>query len=183
MLNEQSNLAKVINMIDVFSGTPTQATNIVEAIEQDHKDLKKFIRLLKDEKTSPGVKRKVYCEFASLLTSHSSAEEKAMYAISEKLSGLKQKTLEGYVEHSVASALVKKISRDPSAKQLSNWLAQVQVLAELVEHHVQEEESDLLPQVKKQLSEKKQFESCRKFVKLRRASQKNPPSENSGVLT
>lgn len=179
---ETSGLAKVISAITEFTGQRSEVSKIVEAIEADHADLKKFIKILKNEQTPASIKRKVYGQFVSLLRSHSSSEEKAMYAISLSLPGLKLKTLEGLVEHNVASTLSRKISPEPSHKELPTWLAQVQVLAELVEHHVKEEESDLLPEVKKQLSEKRQIAAGQKFVILRRKSQKGITPQNAGVL-
>jgi hemerythrin-like domain-containing protein len=180
--SDESNLSKAMLLIGQMTGTASQVTIITDAIERDHEDLKKFIKLLKDEDTSATIKRKIYGQFASLLQSHANSEEKAMYVLSEKLPGLKQKTLEGYVEHQVASTLAKKIKAEPTTKELPGWLAQVQVLAELVLHHVEEEESDLLPVVKKEMSARMQAASCQKFVKLRKSSQRNKTPENSGVL-
>ncbi len=182
MFTEPSGLTKVISAITEFTGKRSEVLNIVDAIERDHSDLKKFVKILKSSETPSSIKRKVYPQFVSLLRSHASSEERAMYVLSRSLPGLKRKTLEGLVEHNVASTLSKKISAEPKAKELANWLAQVQVLAELVEHHVQEEESDLLPEVRKQLSDKKQIAACQKFVILRRKSQKNITRENAGVL-
>lgn len=179
---EESSLEKVMSVLGGITGSKAEVSIITEAIQRDHDDLKKFIKLLKDEKVLSSVKRKIFGEFASLLRSHSKAEEKAMYELSEKLPGLKLKTLEGYVEHQVASNLLRKISINPTTKELNGWLAQVQVLAELVEHHVLEEESDLLPEVKKELSQKAQTDSCRKFIRLRKSSQRNITQKNAGVL-
>lgn len=180
--SEPSNLTKIMTFIGDVTGSLTQVSTIVEAIEMDHQDLKKFIRILKDEKAPSSVKRKVYPEFADLLTSHATSEELAMYSLSKKLTGLKQKTLEGYVEHKVANRLLKEIKRAPSHRELPAWLAQVQVLAELVEHHVEEEERDLLPEVKEQMSKTMQATSMKKFIKLRRNSQRVVTNNNAGVL-
>jgi hemerythrin superfamily protein len=168
---EPSNLKRILNYIGDVTMSPRQASHIVDAIERDHQDLKKFIKILTNEDSPSSVKRRVYPEFASLLVSHSKAEEQAMYAISENLTGLKQKTLEGYIEHKIASQMVRKINPDPAHKDLNEWLAEVKVLAELVEHHVEEEESELLPEVKEQLSDKANSSSLKTFVKLRRATQ------------
>lgn len=179
---EPSGLTRVISALTEFTGTTSEIVSIVDAVERDHEDLKKFISLLKNEKTPVAVKRRVYGPFVSLLTSHARSEEKAMYSLSQSLPGLKLRTLEGYIEHNVANSLAKKIPLEPSHKELPKWLAQVQVLAELVEHHVQEEENELLPEIKNRMSDRRQKEACRKFVVLRKRSQKTITKDNAGVL-
>jgi hemerythrin-like domain-containing protein len=179
--NGDSHLEKVLNYVGTLSGAHHEVESIIDAILMDHQALKKFIKVLKDENERTIIKKKVYGEFVSLLKSHSSSEEKAMYELSIKVHNLKQQTLEGYVQHKVANTMANKITLEPSPKELPEWLAQVQVLAELVEHHIEEEESDLLPEVRSNFSQTVQAQSCRKFM-LRRHSQKNITKENAGAL-
>ncbi len=142
-LNIQSEMTKASHsalgkVMDYIGTVPkkTDVDSIVEAVKQDHEDLKRFIKILKNKDMRSSIKRKVYSDFIALLKSHS-------YALSMVLPDHKATTLEGYIEE---------ISCEPTNKELPKWLAQVHVLAELVEHHVKEEESELLPEVKQQMS-------------------------------
>jgi hypothetical protein len=60
---------------------------------------------------------------------------------------LREDGFEGEVEHTLADQLVEECKRTVDEDALS---AKIKVLAELVEHHIKEEENELLPDVKKQ---------------------------------
>jgi hemerythrin superfamily protein len=153
--------------------------DLVKAIKDDHKDLRKFIGVMKDEDATHAEKKEATRGFMSLLKSHSSSEEKALYARCLKVAKLRVMADEGYVEHHVAAALMKTM---PATRNQDRWTAQVKVLAELVEHHIEEEEKDLLPEVERAFAETKQEKMAHEFVALRRRSQRNVSDENAGVL-
>jgi hypothetical protein len=153
--------------------------DLVKAIKEDHQDLKKFIAVMKDEDASHAEKKEATQGFTSLLKSHSSSEEKALYARCLKVDDLRVMADEGYVEHHVAASLMKAM---PSTRNRDRWTAQVKVLAELVEHHIEEEEKEFLPEVEKAFADQKQEKMAHEFVALRRRSQRNVSEENAGVL-
>jgi len=153
--------------------------DLIQAIKDDHKDLKKFIKVMKDGDATSAQKKSAAQNFMSLLKSHSSSEEKALYQPCLKVAKFRVMTDEGFVEHEVAARLMKKIA---GTKSHDRWLAEVKVLAELVEHHVDEEEKDFLPKVKKYFSTQKQESMANRFFALRQASQRNVSSKNAGVL-
>ena len=158
-LDIQSEMAKASHsalgkVMDFIGTVPkrTEVESIVDAVKQDHEDLKRFIKILKNKEMRSSIKRKVYPEFIALLTSHS-------HALSVVLPDHNAKTIEGCIEQ---------ISPHPTILELSKWMTQVQVLAELVEHHVKEEESGLLPEVQKQICP--QVARAQKLVKLHKNS-------------
>src|SRR6218665_3800246 len=87
-----SRLDEVIEYIDEL-GIPS----VIEAIERDHLDLRKFIGVLKSDSKRPATKKAAYKQFAELLKSHSVSEEKAVYAKCLRIGALKQDAYEGYV--------------------------------------------------------------------------------------
>ncbi|RZA04415.1 MAG: hemerythrin domain-containing protein, partial [Proteobacteria bacterium] len=125
----KSNVEKFLTYVGSYAKAGEEQS-IVKAILADHDALKEFIKELKDEKTPAAKKRALYPKFESLLTSHTIAEEKALYSVAVNIKELKTKTLEGKVEHDVAKALSKTIKAKPSAKEFDTWSAKVQVLAE-----------------------------------------------------
>ena len=174
-------LARVRSVVS--SLTQPEGGDLVSAILMDHQDLKSLIKILKDPEESVAKKKVALKRFSSLLKSHSQAEEKALYSFSLHLRGLELKTDEGFVEHDVSSALLARI-KPPRAgmENVRRWKSQLQVLGELVEHHLKEEERDLLPQVRKKLDPQSNATRYKLFIRLRRSSQKSVSSENSGAL-
>lgn len=163
----------------VFEGEPTLIT---DAILQDHKALKNLLKILKDEDETAARKKAAFPLFKSLLNSHTQIEEKVLYGISKHIRGLERKTNEGFVEHDVANNLLAKIRTPSGRKSLEHWVAQVQVLSELVEHHLKEEESDLLPKLRKEMSIEEQQKACQKFLKLREKTQRLKSQRNLGAI-
>jgi len=119
--------------------------DIIDLILDDHKPLKKLIKILKSDK-SLAERRKAFSEFAPLLVRHAKPEEEVLYVEIKKDDKLRTEGFEGDVEHGLAEQMLDE-ANVTTDKDL--WSARVKVLAELVEHHIQEEEGDLLPDYKK----------------------------------
>lgn len=130
------------------SSTQKRVSNdIVELILEDHKPLKELIRILKDDEQDFTERSEAMDEFAVALISHAKPEEEVLYEQLKKNKELRSEGYEGEVEHTLADQMVEEIRRtsDPDI-----WSAKVKVVAELVEHHIEEEESELLPDFKSQ---------------------------------
>lgn len=141
---------KVANQIRNFNASNRTREDIISVIEQDHKPLKELIEVMKDPDYSVDERQQAFAEFAPLLVTHAKAEEKALYDFLKKSSDLRVHAFEGEAEHMVADQLCEEIKRTTDLDQMS---AKIKVLAEAVEHHIKEEENDILPEVKKHFSE------------------------------
>jgi hemerythrin superfamily protein len=128
---------------------PLSHKDVVSLILEDHKPLKKLILILKDLEASMKEKRPAFKEFSSALTLHSKAEEESLYVFMKNIKDMRIEALEGDKEHSIADELIKEIEEISSGDDNELWESKVKVLAELVDHHIKEEESDILKQVKK----------------------------------
>lgn len=153
--------------------------SLVEAIKRDHVDLKKFIEVLKDEEADHAEKKEAYDPFMKLLDSHAEAEEKALYTVCLKEEELSDHGHEGFVEHDIARELMQSIAR---TRRSEVWMAKVKVLAEVVEHHIEEEENEFLPEVEENIGQEEQQKILAQFLKLRRKGQTDFTQENAGVL-
>lgn len=160
---------------------PAAPQDIVAAIEEDHKGLRNYLSILKDTGKDMTERRRAYAAFSALLKSHSKAEQTAVYVPTLKLPGHEMhiKVAEGYVEHFLADELMKKMARTKDALM---WSAHANVLAETTEHHLKEEERDLLPLVRKTAPPEQNAQMLKKFVQLRKGSQKRVSKKNAGVL-
>lgn len=175
----KDNTQKIVQQVgNLFNSVPS---DVVAAIEMDHKSLRNYLGILKDTDREMGERRRAYEAFSSLLKSHTEAEQDAVYDPSMKLPGHEMhiKLAEGFVEHGVADGLMAKMDR---TRDTLAWSAQANVLSESVEHHLKEEERDLLPLVRKTASARLSETMLKKFMKIREKTQKKKTKKNSGVL-
>lgn len=122
--------------------------DILSIIERDHKPLKKLIKTMKDSEASLPDLRKAFSEFAPLLLNHAKPEEKALYVpMKERDADIRTEGFEGDTEHHIADSLVEEIK---ATTDKDEWRAKVKVLAELVEHHIEEEEEEMFKEIRKE---------------------------------
>lgn len=157
--------------------SPFGQSELVAALKRDHNDLRELTSTLKGDHPV-SVKRTAYKKFIELLKSHSHAEERAVYDPGLKYQQLLKDILEGYAEHEVCDALMAKIA---TIRKPVKWEASVKVLAELVQHHVDEEERDLFPAIDKAMSPDHLLQAEAHFFELRGKSQ--TPGKETGVLS
>jgi hemerythrin superfamily protein len=141
-------LDKVIDTIKTKVTADTSDEDIVELILEDHKPLKEFIVIMKDVEQPLDKRREAAENFAVQLVAHAKPEELVLYAQMKKVEELKIEAFEGETEHSLADQMLEEIKR---VTDDDVWSAKVKVLAELVEHHIEEEENDILPDVRKKM--------------------------------
>jgi hemerythrin-like domain-containing protein len=161
------------------SASKMASEDIIQLILQDHKPLKQLISVLKDSDVEFAQKEPAFKKFAPLLVCHAKPEEESLYMFMKGQDDLRSEGLEGDTEHMLADQLVEEIKR---TEDEDTWMAKAKVLAELVEHHIEEEESDLLPDFKKQSEAKERIEIGQMYKQLRSQYQAqggdDAPSEN-----
>jgi hemerythrin superfamily protein len=136
--------------------------NILSVIREDHKPLKELIKVMKDSGRPLPERVSAFKDFAPLLLTHAKAEEKSLYDFMKTLeSDLREEAFEGDTEHAIADQLCEEIKRSPDNDQLS---AKIKVLAEMVEHHIQEEENDILPDIEESVDAKILQELTKKYA-------------------
>lgn len=122
--------------------------DIVSFIKKDHMPLKEGIRILKSDSVTDSQKKKALKSFLRDLELHAKAEERSLYDNAQTEGDVRSYMLEGYEEHEIADTLALELKALDFEKNWSDKMAaKAKVLAELVEHHVQEEEEEMLPDV------------------------------------
>lgn len=139
-------------------------SDIVDLILEDHKPLKELIKVMKDSDVSGEERWNAFQEFAPTLVAHAKPEEEVLYVDMKKNEELREEAFEGEVEHILADQLVEEIKRTTDEDLRS---ARIKVLAELVEHHIEEEEEELLPDFKKETELKERAELGNRFLALK----------------
>lgn len=140
------------------------SSDIIQLILQDHKPLKELIEILKDDETEFSEKKPVFEEFAPLLLSHAEPEEQSLYTHMKEEEELRAEGFEGQTEHALASQLIEDINQTSDEDE---WMAKVKVLAEMVEHHIEEEEEEMFPDIKKQLDSEARIAIGEEYMRLR----------------
>lgn len=126
----------------------TSKEDIIKLILVDHEPLKRFIGILKDLETPIRTRRRIFEQFAPMLLMHARSEQESLYTfLKDENKELRIDGLEGDVEHELAERLIEEVKMSEDADV---WSARAKVLAELVEHHIKEEESHMFPEFKKE---------------------------------
>jgi len=126
--------------------THSSSKDLIQIILSDHKPLKQLIQVMKSEDATMAKKKKAFEEFAPTLLAHAKPEERTLYVSMKKDHDMSVEGTEGDVEHGLADQLCQELKK---TKDHDLFMAKVKVLAEMVEHHIEEEEDKLLPEFRK----------------------------------
>jgi hypothetical protein len=143
----------------------SQKLEITALILEDHKPLKKLIKTLKDDEESLAKRKKAFSQFAPPLTIHAKSEERALYTKMKDEDELRVEGFEGDTEHHIADNLVHEIK---GIDDEDEWTAKAKVLAELVEHHIEEEEKEMLKTVRKEMELSERQEIGQEYLQLKK---------------
>jgi hemerythrin superfamily protein len=154
--------------------TKTSAQDIIALILADHKPLKAMIKIMKSEDGTLAKKKATFQKFAPTLIAHAKPEEQTWYVSMKNEHDMSVEGTEGDVEHGLADQLCDELK---STTDHDMFMAKVKVLAELVEHHLEEEEEKLLPAYRKESELEERKELGMKYLELQR-KYKNPSKRN-----
>jgi len=126
----------------------------ITLLKDDHKKVREMFREFEAAgdrayKTKQRIAEQVFME----LEVHSKIEEEIFYPAVREKAGKEGKELvaEGFEEHHVVDVLIGELKAlDPEAEEYD---AKFKVLTENVEHHIEEEEQEMMPEAKEALGE------------------------------
>jgi hemerythrin superfamily protein len=132
--------------------------NVIELLKKDHETVAKLFAEFDEAKEAErdADKESAVSSICQELTIHAAVEEEIFYpAVETRAVGEDEKSedsvKEAYEEHALVKSLVAELSEMKADDE--QFDAKVKVLKDLVEHHVEEEEGELMPRAKKLLSE------------------------------
>jgi hemerythrin superfamily protein len=121
-------------------------TDVVDLIVQDHRELQ---RMFEELKSDPSKRKALAPVMSTLLFAHSRAEESEVYP-SARAAGGEEDVEHSQEEHLVADQLAERLTGlDPESDEFGTVLDE---LAHAVTHHLEEEESDVLPHMRERMS-------------------------------
>jgi hemerythrin superfamily protein len=120
------------------------SADVITMIKTDHHELSRLFEMMREKSSS----RPLALPLAvAMLTAHSRAEEDHIYPALAREAGEQQEAEHGVEEHRKAEELGRQLlGKDPEGpdfeESFSEWVS-------AVEHHVEEEEGELFPKVRK----------------------------------
>lgn len=119
----------------------------ISLLKADHDKVKRLLEEL-ETTTERGVKTRseLYVTIKGELTIHEEIEEEIFYPALKQHPKAKELVLEGYEEHHVVDALMAELEDLDVADE--TWGAKAQVMKENVEHHIEEEETEMFKQAR-----------------------------------
>ena len=116
---------------------PTKAPDAVALLKADHRQVKAWFDEFEDAK-SRKLKRKLAIQICNALTVHAQIEEEVFYPAFLQATRDKDIHHEAVLEHRSAKELIAEIQNSSPADDYFD--SKVHVLAEMIKHHVKEEE-------------------------------------------
>ena len=135
----------------------------LELLKSQHDEAKKLFKQL--DKAEGAKAGELWSELKSKLTMHEELEEAHLYPELKRTKSTEEIVLESYQEHHVMDLLIEEISKlKPSDEEFH---PKVTVLQENTEHHIEEEEGELFPKVRKVWDTDKRQEVGRKMEAMK----------------
>jgi len=129
-------------------------------LEQDHQTVRKLLREL-EETTARGIKKReeLRSKIAEEVRIHAAIEEEIFYPAFREVAENEEDTklfFEATEEHGLVHIVLPALEdTDPTADEFG---AKAKVLKDLIEHHAEEEESEMLPRARKLLGKERLME-------------------------
>jgi hemerythrin-like domain-containing protein len=118
--------------------------DVVDRIEHDHREVEQLFTQFKNTQS-----KTTAAKICDELDKHTRAEESAVYPVfAEELSDERGKVREASDEHKEARQLIGRIRNTDDQAHLAELMTQ---LEQEIQHHVQEEETEMLPKARREL--------------------------------
>jgi hypothetical protein len=137
--------------------------DIIQLIKKDHKPLKALLGILRSEDVGIYEKRAAFAKFSPLLEAHTKPEEQTWYISLKRDHLMEVEGMEGDLEHRLADQICKDMKKTVDKK---SFTAKAKVLADLVEHHIKEEEMEMLPEYEKRATLEERIDLGRRYLEM-----------------
>jgi len=138
---------------------------IYDILQREHEEVGELFHQLEEAKGL--VALQLFAKLKLKLVPHARAEEAIVYPRLQKADETAEQVLESLEEHKQVDALIAEL--DASSPRDERWAAKMKVLADMVGHHVDEEEGELFPRARQILSDREAVELGEAFVHERDA--------------
>jgi hemerythrin superfamily protein len=139
-------------------------------LKEDHERIKKM--LAEGEKTTERgekTREELFAKLKQNLTAHEAMEEEVLYPALRDNPKSKDIALEGYEEHHVVDEILEELQQTPPSDD--TWAAKFKVAKENLEHHIEEEETDMFEKARQIFSDAQLDEMGNKMAEIQMAAQ------------
>ena len=150
------------------------STDAIVILKNDHQQIRKLFRYFQGAgQNATATKGKVAMRVIEELTVHTYLENEVMYPkVRMLIPELEGDVLESYEEHHLADVLCMELyAMKPEAERFD---AKMSVLIETVSHHMEEEEQEWFPKVRKGVGRSQLQEMGAQMVELRKTAPRSP---------
>lgn len=150
---------------------------LYKLLKEDHREITSLCRRMHEVSSrAKKSRRRLLSRLTDLLQAHTHAEEQTLYdrlkAESTSEQPIHELVLEGFEEHHMADTLLGEINILDVTDE--RWAAKVEVLGEMLKHHIKEEEGEIWPKAHKILSNE-DFQSLASQFAIRREAELQGP--------
>ena len=135
--------------------------DVITFLKDEHDEAKAVFKKL--EKAEGAAAQKLWDQLSSMLSLHEELEETLLYPQLKKAET--DLILEAYQEHHVMDVLIGELNELRPTDE--TWEPKIKVLQENTEHHIEEEEGELFPKVRKIWDKARREEVGRKMEALK----------------
>jgi hemerythrin superfamily protein len=136
--------------------------DVVDMIMADHREVERLFDLLESQ---PDQRARNLPVLSALLIAHSRAEEAEVYPVARDEAGASDEVAHSQEEHLEAEQILERLqTADPASTEFDRVLSE---LVEAVSHHVEEEESSVLPAMRSGLDDGRRKELADAFSRSR----------------
>jgi hemerythrin superfamily protein len=143
-----------------------QVMTAIELLKKDHRKVDNLFAQIEDGLGDPAA---IFDQIYRELSLHADVEETLFYPELETESETSDKVQHSYKEHREVRTLLEELAAGNPGSEV--WLTQLNELKESVEHHVEEEESELFPKAEEVLGDARLREIGRKIEQVKQAKQ------------
>ena len=150
------------------------SSDAIVLLKADHKEVKGVFKQFQQAGEDATAKKgDLVKKMIELLTIHTYLENELIYPeVRRQLPDIEDDILESYEEHHVADVLCLELSTmSPDHERFD---AKTTVLIENVLHHIEEEEQEWFPQVRKGMSRKQLSELGERMLEMRKTAPRSP---------
>jgi hemerythrin superfamily protein len=135
-------------------------------LKEDHDRFKKM--LTEGEETTERATKtrtELFAKLKSELLVHERIEEEVLYPALKKHPKARELALEGYEEHHVVDTILAELEQTRPSDE--TWAAKFKVVKEHLEHHIEEEETQMFPKARSAFSEDDLEEMGRRMAEIK----------------
>ena len=144
----------------------------ITLLKQDHKTVEKLFKQF-EKTTAPAEQRKLAERIIKELSVHAAIEEMVFYpAVRERVPAVEDTVLESLEEHHIVKWVLNEL--DDMKPDHERFKAKMTVMIENVRHHVEEEESELFPEVRKVIKRKELTELAEALENAKKSAPTRP---------